>query len=165
MPGRAIVSYPSTPTRTCPTSSTTTASTPRPSTRGVTTAFQGPTWPVTGYTRSSDPQRKRQATGGSQFEDARRLEAQLDQSRLDEKYGIVGPVVWRKVFREATDDTVAVTPGGVDHPIGRAVEVDAVDVVAPTICRSALARVVVRAVGRLATSRTRPVKWVVTCSG
>ena len=38
-------------------------------------------------------------------------------------------MVWRKVFCEAADDTVAVSPGGVDHPVGRAVEVDAVDVV------------------------------------
>ena len=102
-----------------------------------------------------------------QLEDARRLEAQLDQARLDEQRASFGWWSGGRSTAIATDHAVAVAPGGVEHPIGRAVEVDAIDLVRlpHSAARPRAAARQVRAGAGACASRTRPVKWVVSCSG
>ena len=62
------------------------------------------------------------------LEDARRLEAKFDQPRRDRERLVARVMIVGKVGGHLTDGAVLIPPRPLQHPVGRAVEVDAVDV-------------------------------------
>ena len=72
---------------------------------------------------------QRHAAGGAELPHACGLEAQLDQTRVELGRLLRGVVIGRQVVGQATDEQPIVAVGVVEHLVGGAVEVHAIDVV------------------------------------